>query len=279
MIFTRIGSFFKEVGISWRESLKLLMDKRFWLVTLKASKETYTELFKGFWWLICVCIVVDVVTRMHLLPIFSGALLVVWFLLWSLVACILFLMVRSSLDIKDCWYYASYWNSYCWFVFVTAAVWALRFYSMNSTIINKFLGWFFDGVDYLLFIRNFPGLSTVYFSPFLIVYTFFYLDSSKKIRYFLTRLWSACCAVFYTYPFCLIVWFIISLAAFLLEFIIINSIVSMLGWLYFEKHADSYHLLEIIADNATKLIIPFIFCLFYTLYTKQVHDHYDRYAL
>lgn len=293
MVKSRVGSFFKELMISWKESLKLLIDKRFWLVTIKASKETYTELLKRFWWLIGACIFIDLATRIglsscsnyffesffrRLLYLLYGIVGIVWFLLWCLLAFVVFLIVRSALEKKDTIYYLSHRRSYIRFVFVTATIWVLHFFSVNGIFLKNNMWWFFDSIDYLLFFTNFPGLSTIYFSPFLVIYTFFYLDSSKKIECFLKRLWSTCYLVFYTYPFCLIAWLIISALAFFIEFIVIKSTFISFGWLYFERHICIYHLLQVFADDVTKLLIPFFIAFLYMLYTKQVHENFDRYT-
>ena len=109
MVKNWVSTSCKEVLSSWKESLLLLRDKRFWLVTLKASIETYSMLIKKFWWLLLICIIYDVYIRSaHIPPLlnlripYGGYVAeIIWFLLWSLVGFITFLIVRSSLQRKS----------------------------------------------------------------------------------------------------------------------------------------------------------------------------------
>ena len=173
----------------------------------------------------------------------------------------------------------SYWKLFFWFVFVTGCMWYLRFIIMENANVQHYFWWLLDTSDFLFFLRmySYSKISTLYFSPLLILYTFFYLDCTKTILCFLQRFWSAIVMIFYTYPFCFIVYIIITLSV-LLMLSILNSIFFVIHGGVFASYPLICNAVCVIADDSSKLLLPFFICLFNNLYTKQVHDHYDRYA-
>jgi len=261
MIISKVGTFFNELLISWKESLGLLINKRFWLVTLKAVKETYSELFKRFWWLILLSTACDFLNGAHGRPIFNNLLYWSGFFLWLLLVYLIFLCVRSSIDKKNYAYYGSYSRSFVWFLLLLGSYWGYGFlvsYDWLSSI----------KVGSLFFVLGaFRDLAKI-FSPFLAIYTFFYLDSPKRLLYFFKRFWSAFLLVFYTYPFCFVVWLLSILVSYCVLFV--TNVLT---------HASiGFYASNVLAFFFVKLMFPLFVCLIYSLYTKQVHDHYDRYS-
>jgi hypothetical protein len=63
MNISKKGLFFRELLQNWKELTLLLIDKKFWLITLKATIEAYKLLFRKFWWLIVLFIISSVLVR------------------------------------------------------------------------------------------------------------------------------------------------------------------------------------------------------------------------
>ena len=299
MVRNNIFTSLKEVIHIWRESLRLLINKQFWLVTLKASKESYLLLFRKFWWLIGICIVVDVLVRTPFIfqadsfeqsapayfdlfssmpesvaPVVRFSIFALWFLLWTLIGFILFLIVRPSNYKKDSHYFLSQYRSYFYFVLVTLIGWFAR--DLIRLLLFKIdgEGFFIWNIFFITSPLLEINLSTLYFSPLLIIYSFFYLDSKKNIVTLIKRFWSALTMIVYTYPFCFIVWFaIFLLLAYVMVFteFIIRFTLGLFLPIFIE-------IPEVLADDVTKLFLPLFLCLINNLYTKQVHDHYDLYS-
>lgn len=274
-------SFLLGIVKTWKESLKLLIDKRFWLVTFKATKETYRTLFRKFWWLIIFSITSLILVRNSSVFIqysldqsISVALKnqmmaligLCYFFLWSLLEFIAFLIVRPSLFKKENSYFLHYWSSYVWFLLVSLSIHVIEKISFVHKDWNMF--WLLSNyiVKYILFLQNL-SLIALYMSPFLCIYTFFYLDSKKTMTEFFYCIKRTFKMFINTYPFLLIIWY----TFFIITFLLFTLIIRLMG-------ESSFLYLHIIRDDCIVLFLPFFFCLINNLYTKQVHDHYDLYT-
>jgi hypothetical protein len=267
-------NFVKDLLASWRESLLLYKDTKFWLIVLKTIKETYSAFFKQFWWLIILYFITEfILGQIWLKPMEASGFLVglsiAKLVITSLVFFLLFLTLRASLDRKDKHYY-SHHLSYFPIFFITLllfwAVWyVLPLFIAGAPIIQ--------GNYYYLILKSIVHFSTILFSPFLLFYVFFYFDSHLSTRYIFLRLGSAFKMLVYTYPFCLIQTLLISLIVSLLLGIV-HLVLTLI-----KSESSVVSVFESLVTYGPLLVAPIFLGIFYPLYTKQVHNHYDRYAV
>ncbi len=237
MAKTEVLSFRHKVASLWKESLLLLINKQFLLVTLKATKETYAMLLKKFWWLMIGYVTLNGIS-LFLIPnlIYNQLFLISSGMLWSLIFYMTLLIVRPSLYKKNYEYFSRY-----------------AFYYLLFCVIS------------LLFFR-----SNHYFSPFLVLFSFFYLDSNKKPWAIITSLTQAIKMVLYTLPFCL--------ASCLFFFLLTILCCIAVGIAFYRASAiNNFGLVVIVVHGLVKSIMPLFLCLMNNLYTKNIHDHYDLY--
>jgi hypothetical protein len=290
MNISKKGLFFRELLQNWKELTLLLIDKKFWLITLKATIEAYKLLFRKFWWLIVLFIISSVLVRNSTLFIYYvitpplseafrnqilGVIGIFYFILWSLLTFVTFLIIRPSLFKKEGPYFLQYSPYYIWFIIVTIFILIVenvsfvhRSWSTSWSISNYF-------VKYVLFLQNY-SMSLLYLSPLLCIYTFFYLDTKWNIISFVKRIWAAFLLFVYTCPFCIIAWVGIVL-------LVVYTQIVMRGFMSMSLEPLSVYIptsgfSEVLADDISKLFLPFFFCLINNLYTKHVHDHYDLYT-
>lgn len=239
----------REIGVCWQESLKILMNKQFWLVTLKAAKETYTFLVTKLWWLMLLFAAFGWLmpfaynlTHALFLGSYEEDLLIPWVLikeiilivLWLTLVFSLFLIVRPSLNKKDLHYFLSKKK---WFLYFIISIFALiigililSFYPATVSVVQS------------------SFLFLLFFSPFLILWVLFFLDSQPRLFNLGRCLVRSCKLIIYSLPF----------------FLVVGLILNIMMLLVFK-----------IPAYAVSVLLPFFFCIINNFYIKAVHDHYD----
>lgn len=255
----RTSTISELLGI-WRETFFYLFSKKMWLVSFKTALQTYRILFSSFWWLIVICCSIQI---LFCNPLFLNLTSQLWPLLcWTFLSFINFLLVRSSLHKKDYNYFSSYAKkNYLFFLIIdcillTCFVFLWLYYKAGS-----YLAFLFD-----LFI----------IVPLFCIYTFFYLDTMAIILK-IKRVKSALLVLLYTAPYTATIMVGMILTG---TFIWLLKIVIML---ILNKLAVVQWIIQItqlsFIIGAIILCVPLFLSFIYTLYTKQVHDHYDLYMI
>lgn len=237
MAKAEVLSFRHKVASLWKESLLLLVNKQFWLVTLKATKETYSMLLKKFWWLIIGYLMLNGIP-LFLKPslIHNKLFLIASGMFWSFIVYMTLLIVRPSLYKKN----YEYFSRYAFYYLLFSAISVVFFRSNHN------------------------------FSPFLTLLSFFYLDSNKKFWAIITSLNRAIKMVLYTLPFCLVS----CLFFFLLTIVCCVAVGTAF---YMASAMNNFGLVATVVNNLIRCLMPLFLCLMNNLYSKQVHDHYDLY--
>lgn len=286
---------FKEVGVYWKESLKIISTRQFWLITLNAARQTYAFLFKKLWLLLGIFVSLDFLVRIpEPMPDFAKnskevvysfdllikiVLLGAWFLVWSLLVFCLFLIVRSSRDRKDLHYFLSKGKWFFYFVLSTFVFLGLRIFIMNNYLLPMVNG--IGNIIILIFSGFFLNSSlfwiSLFFSPLLVIYFLFYLDSPGTFLSLFKCAGRFCKLVFYMLPFFLvsgIVTFVTVTLVYLMSlgFIFVLDIFVLPHMRFFDFAVHIIPLYFVI------LVLPLFFCLMSSFYSKAIHDHYDLYA-
>ncbi|TET06551.1 hypothetical protein E3J79_01805 [Candidatus Dependentiae bacterium] len=260
---------------SWKESLLIFKPtnfKLFFLVTVKSIWETYKILFRYFWWLILVLLTVPFHrTALGLLIMYMGPLLFTY---------IVVLIVRSSVSLKNWGYFGKYILSYYIIPFLVIV---LAFFSYYSRILfNRPSGLtpFISFSQIITFVFSVPiqyilsDLSrfnqvelSIFFqlliSPFVVLFTLFYLDSDKGFRSIMLSLIRSIKMIIFNYPAYFIMYSVIFLFLNLFWNILFKYLFVELAWN--------------ICFYSTIFLIPIPICIFTNLYIKQVHEQFSLY--
>jgi len=240
---------------SWKESLLIFKPanfKLFLMVTIKSIVETYKILLKNFWWLLGLLFLLGYVRNFA----FFGRSLNFLQIIISVFFGVLFFYViilatRSSVELKG-W---SYFKKYL-LVRFPYAIFLVGFSILfNQWMIEKFL--FAPACLELFlfpFMLNVIVISFLLFSPLVIFFTLFLLDSENDFNAIWRSFIRALKMVIATYPCCLIIY-----AIFYIGFLLVFNISDVLG------------------DYLFILFLPIPICFFTNLYIKQVHDKFDFY--
>ncbi len=255
---SNITSNIRELLGIWKETFFYLFNKKLWLVSLKTALGTYQVLFYQFWWLIALCLGIQLLVWNYL---FLNLTSYLWLLSWTFMALIIFLLIRASLCKKDYNYFRSFIKAnYIFFIIITTGFLTC---------------WEFLWLSYME--GSYWAILLLYFLvvPLFCIYTFFYLDTIS-IRLKIKRMGSALLFLFYTFPYVMI----IVLATIILYLISIFMLVlCMYASKYFEIIWWFYPLMSSLFTLADAFFAPIFLSFINTIYTKQVHDHYDLYAL
>jgi len=257
----------------WKESLSIFKPvnfKLFLLVTLKTIIQTYKVLFKYFWWLFGLLIVLGL-WAMSLEGTEQQALVMYLVLLRLMVALfvpfIVLLIIRSSVSKKNVVYFMQHISFVipifslsflipCFYLMIRW--WAETYYNLHIPL--KILSiLIFVPYPYLLA----PVIFQVWLSPLIILFGLFYLDTGKI---FYSLKW-AIKMIVYNYP----VLFIL--------YTVLLSIVMILWKLFFMYLGSIDPRLEYILVFASVyvVLIPIFYSVVSNIYIKQVHDNFDLY--
>lgn len=260
---------------SWKESLLIFKPanfKLFLLVTVRSIWETYKILFRYFWWLIAVLLTVPFHrTVLCLLILFLGSLLFVY---------IVILTVRSSVSLKNWGYFKKYILSYYIIPFLIIVPVFFTYYShvlfnrpggLTSFIsLSQIITFVLPvPIQYILSetIRSGQLELSVFFqlliSPFIVLFTLFYLDSDKGFRSIMLSFIRSVKMIIYNYPGYFIIYSII--------FLFLHLFLSILFKYLFVEFAWSVWFYSII------FLIPIPICIFTNFYIKQVHEQFSLY--
>ncbi|TET06552.1 hypothetical protein E3J79_01810 [Candidatus Dependentiae bacterium] len=286
---------------SWKESLlffKPVHFKFFLLNTFKTAFETYKLLFRYFWWLVLIYVMVayyyvyPIHAYYHAYPIYLHAknYLINWIVELFFVF-VVFLAARPSATKKNFAYFIQrivyFVPFFVWGIIVSFFMLFARhtganfsgpmgiligaiFYSLGGAIAGLVFFWILLG-EFLKYIDAFifidlviVGLMTIWLFPLIIFFILFLLDSGKY--HFKTSFFSAMRALkmtWYNYPFCFIMhMFLVVIGAFF------NLII---------RYLLSYSMAITVHNLGIILLSPIAICLFTNFYGKRVKEQYKIY--
>ena len=232
---------------AWIDSLQLLKPKNFKLfvmVTLKSIVEAYKLLFKYFWWLIAIIIMLlfiapDYFASLVMRDVSNIALYAqingIAYLLYSFLFLAVCFITRPSIDKKDCKYLRSQYRKFflCWFFW---------FVSFTLSAITGLL---------------IPLFQLSAYSPLYIFMVLFFADSEGSIKNMFVSMWQSLKMIVYNYPLLAIMGICFYLPHFILsQYILISPLVKMLIGI---------------------LLLPIGICTYANIYIKKLHDQFDLY--
>jgi len=293
---------------AWKESLIIFLPKNFklfLLVTLKSIGQAYTTLFTDaglflllglasylYSFMIIPILVVLIMSRIPSLQIhitrfwIATALVSVGIIAGLWVADMAIMRLYGPL-FSEAMEYLEYfllkiqlgYTPFIMYLAVRPSV-----FKKNHSYFARYHRFFFPIVLSLLFLELLLDFSSCFgravqvvvgscdaiiiFSPLILFFVLFFLDTGGDLKSLLGRLWSSALRavkmVFYNIPFCLVV----SLVYFFAQ----DFIVSMI-----DSNLDQYPLVENISSVVVKLLYPIPLCFMANYYIKKVHEQLTVY--
>lgn len=285
---------------SWKESLLLFKPINFKPLlssTVKSVLETYTILFRYFWWLMAIYVVaayffpypVDSYYRTYPLFVHTKNYTINWIVELFFIF-IVFLAARPSTMRKNYAYFKQYGGYFIpflgWGVLLSSFVVLIRqtganfsgpfgiligavFYSINGAIaglvfIWLLLGEFLEYIDIFIFVDLIiAGLMTIWLFPLMIFFVLFLLDAHVHPKFFVLSAIRALKMTWYNYPFCFIVHTV---------FVVIMACLNMIT-----RYFLSYSALLPIHNFGIILLAPIPICFFVNFYSKRVKEQHKIY--
>ncbi len=283
-----------NIAQTWRDSLTIFLPKNlklFLLITLKSIIETYKTLFRYFWWLILLNIIVEPLLwfvwdsthaqwawwLIHYIP--------VSLLLMFLFYCALFLCARPSVKKKDYAYFKDY-PFHCLYiiVFFTGITYEItRFwFQLPPTLFHRLVNSIaVIAVGYYWITPLFKGaagiISGIVLSPISAFFILFLLNSEGTVRTIGASLLRAVKMVIYNYPFCLIVYLLwcYGLPLAWLQSTIAAALYPLTTLLHVSAVKINYH--EMISSSIVFLLLPIPIHIWINFYIKKLHEQFSLY--
>lgn len=248
----------QNIIVSWKESLEFLKPKTlslFLLLALRRLLSLYSALLYA--WFLPIALIGGVVLNL------KGLILAFYVVLLLRAA-------RPSIEQKK----VAYWQQVT--IVDLVLFFGIAFLFEIPYVLSshgyRVLSVLYDGILRAFFLdRPFWGLhdllvfSTVFLSPFVIVWALFMLDAQKTPWQYVKAFGRTIVMILYNYPFFFIVFAVVRLLLFAVYglasyFIGPHSSVGLVGWiLYFG------------------VIFPFYICFFTNFYVKRLHDQMGLY--
>ncbi len=247
---------------AWIDSIQLLRPKNlklFALVTIKSILEAYKSVFKYFWWLLLICLMISGY-RLLIVDSRDMASLVryaqvrgVVYLLYTLFFLGICFITRPSIAKKDCAYFR---NQY-------------------AKIILYWLLWaalMFVAATY----RFMPLFWVSAYSAWYIFTVLFFADSSGGPKNFFLSMWHAVKMILFNLPLLLVASAFFYCSEILFFQIIKRGIVFFVS----EENAMAQALIfvRIISNFLGVLLMPIGVCTYANIYIKKLHDQFDLYV-
>lgn len=264
---------------SWKDSLNLLKPanfKLFFLVTLKALKDTYKVWLKYWWWLIIGFIAWRVSLKssgwhpiVHYL--FPGQVNLylqdlelntgIAFIFMVALYTTLYLSCRASVNLKNYRYFASYIK-----------------HSLFIGVLFLLLPWLEFGFRLVVRQSGILGIVALlmvgWFSAFFIL---FLLDSNASLKSVVYSLYRALKMVLYNFPFCFILAGVLTLMyglTSMLEIFLVDHLVSA-GYINHDVRSFVFSNIKMVVDLL--LFLPIVACFTTNYYIKRLHDQFNLY--
>lgn len=243
---------------SWKESLLLFAPKNFklfLLVTFKSAAESYSLLFYYFWWLLLLAFALAFGCFYHICMPVDNILHWLYQCLQLILFCILVILVRPSLMVKNRIYVRNQLQQ-SWFGFLMLYG-IISLYITALFVVLLTMGWidhifthFYGGMPLLLFYNDLP----VIVMPSFIIPCMFYYDSAKYMADLLGSLWRGMIMILFNLPF-----FMISMLFFIGFYGLLLTFFDFYGYYLFFS------------------FIPFVVSYFKNIYVKRLHDQFNLY--
>ncbi|MCL4229823.1 hypothetical protein KJZ61_04025 [Candidatus Dependentiae bacterium] len=265
---------------SWKESLEVFLPKNIMLfgkLTVNTMLRTMKAWLSTCWWLLLVWILVTIITAAAITMVTLATRtklfkLVVFVHLTMLLIIVLTLVIaaRPSVTIKNCRYYFSYWRH----MLLVVGMFGIMFFALEN--MHKIT-------------KSFPSMNTVVLQyiilPTALAFLFLWIIAFLDTKFHIYALWSsfirALKLVIYNYPF---VW-VMSAITFSMAKIFVHLIVFLI---FYDPHPCMFSGLAGLVLLFTGLIFPILGAVLIipvllllstmtNMYTRQVHEHFDRY--